>query len=217
MLLYLVWPHYTKPGIWLRNISCRVYSNRKCFGSPGHPDADGVTVIVAITGVLPALIAVNAGIFPLPLAAKPIEVLLFVQLKSCANVLVNVIAPEFIRYIMKGLTGCTTSGVGLTVMVNISGGPLQPNATGVTVIVAVTGALVILIAVNEVIFPFPLAARPIEVLLFVQLKIVPLTEPMNVMALVIAPAHFVWLGGGCTFAVGLTVIVKDSGVPGQVK
>jgi len=53
----------------------------KVNGKPGHPKADGVTVMVAVTAVLPVLVAVNAAIFPLPLAGKPIEVLLFVQLK----------------------------------------------------------------------------------------------------------------------------------------
>ena len=40
----------------------------------------GVTVIVAITGLVPVLIAVKAGMFPLPEAANPIEVKSFVQL-----------------------------------------------------------------------------------------------------------------------------------------
>jgi len=40
----------------------------------------GVTVIVAITGLVPVLIAVKAGMFPVPEAAKPIEVKSFVQL-----------------------------------------------------------------------------------------------------------------------------------------
>ena len=41
--------------------------------------------------------------------------------------------------------------------------------TGVTVIVAVTGMLDVLVAVNEEIFPEPLAARPMDGWLFVQL------------------------------------------------
>ena len=40
----------------------------------------GVTVIVAITGLVPVLIAVKAGISPVPDAANPIEVKSFVQL-----------------------------------------------------------------------------------------------------------------------------------------
>jgi hypothetical protein len=39
------------------------------------------------------------------------------------------------------------------------------------------GAVVVLVAVNEVMLPVPLAAKPIAVLLFVQAKVVPETEP----------------------------------------
>ena len=41
--------------------------------------------------------------------------------------------------------------------------------TGVTVMVAICGALVLLIALKEAILPVPLAANPKDVLLFVQL------------------------------------------------
>ena len=37
-------------------------------------------MIVAVTGAVPLLVAVKAAISPLPLAARPIDVLLFVQL-----------------------------------------------------------------------------------------------------------------------------------------
>ena len=39
----------------------------------------GVTIIVATTAVLPALVAVNEAMLPVPLAARPIVGLLFVQ------------------------------------------------------------------------------------------------------------------------------------------
>ena len=74
-------------------------------------------------------------------------------------------------------------------MVNDSGVPVQPNAEGVTVIVAVIGALVVLVAVKAAIFPVPFAANPTKTLLFVQLKAVPVTVPVNVIALVVAPLH----------------------------
>jgi len=80
-------------------------------------------------------------------------------------------------------------GEGLTVMVNVCGVPGQPAADGVTVIVAVTGALLVLIAVNAGIFPLPEAAKPIDVLLFVQLKVVPLIAPEKVTRFVDAPLH----------------------------
>ena len=80
-------------------------------------------------------------------------------------------------------------GVGLTVMVKIFGMPGQPAADGVTVIVAITGALVALMAVNAGIFPLPEAAKPIDALLFVQLKVLPPTAPEKVTRFVDAPLH----------------------------
>jgi hypothetical protein len=53
----------------------------------------GVTIIVAVTGAVVALVAVKAGILPVPLAARPIEGVLFVQLKVVPGVgLVNTTA-----------------------------------------------------------------------------------------------------------------------------
>ena len=46
---------------------------------PLHPFAFGVNVIVAITGELVEFVAINEGIFPVPFAASPMEVLLFVH------------------------------------------------------------------------------------------------------------------------------------------
>ena len=74
-------------------------------------------------------------------------------------------------------------------MVNVCGKPVQPFAKGVTVIVAVTGALVIFTALKAGILPMPLAARPIEVLLLIQVKVVPVTAPENAIAFVAAPLH----------------------------
>ena len=75
-------------------------------------------------------------------------------------------------------------GVGFTVIVKETGVPVQPFAVGVTVIVATTAVVPLFVAVNEAILPLPLPANPIEGLLFVQLNVVPLTEPVNMMALV---------------------------------
>ena len=41
---------------------------------------EGVTVMIAITGTAPALVAVNGIMFPLPVAAKPIDGAVFIQL-----------------------------------------------------------------------------------------------------------------------------------------
>jgi hypothetical protein len=50
------------------------------LGVPVHPLAEGVTVIVAVTGVAPVFVAAKELIFPVPFAPSPIEVKLLVQL-----------------------------------------------------------------------------------------------------------------------------------------
>ena len=62
-----------------------------------------------------------------------------------------------------------TVGVGLTVMVKVWGAPAHPLAVGVTVMVAVTGVVPVFTAVKAPMLPVPLAARPMEGVLFVQL------------------------------------------------
>ena len=58
-------------------------------------------------------------------------------------------------------------------MVNVCGVPTQPASEGVTVMVAVMGALVLFVNVKLLIEePVPLAARPIAVLELVQVKVV---------------------------------------------
>ena len=60
-------------------------------------------------------------------------------------------------------------GVGLAVIVNAFELPIHPLFVGVTVIVAVTGAVPLFAAVNEAISPVLLAPRPMEGVLLVQL------------------------------------------------
>ena len=85
-------------------------------------------------------------------------------------------------------------------------------------IVAVTGAVVAFVAVNDAISPVPEAARPIDVVLFVQLYTIvpPVVGLVNVTAVVGALLHTTWLATAVTVAVGLTVIVNVEGVPTQV-
>ena len=59
------------------------------------------------------------------------------------------------------------NGSGLTVMLKLLALPAQPLATGVTVILAVTGTPLILLAMKEGILPVPLAERPMDGLSFV--------------------------------------------------
>lgn len=47
-----------------------------CIGTPMHVLENGVTIICAVMDVLKLFAAVNAVIFPIPDAGKPMEVLL---------------------------------------------------------------------------------------------------------------------------------------------
>ena len=188
---------------------------------PQAPGAVGVTVIVPLIGAAVPLVAVKLAILPVPLAANPIAGLLFVQLNVVpATALVkftgNVAAPLHSVWLPTPFT----VAVGLTVIVNVIGVPVQVTPalvyTGVTVTVAVTGEDVLLIAVNDAIFPDPDADNPIDGSLLSQLYTVPATGPVIAIAAVVAPEHTVWLAIAFTDGVGLTVIVKLNGTPTQV-
>jgi len=67
--------------------------------------------------------------------------------------------------------------------------PVHPFAVGVTVIVALIGKIVAFVVVNEGTLPEPLAARPMAVLLFVQVNVVPLTGPDKFVTSAVTPAQ----------------------------
>jgi hypothetical protein len=191
------------------------------IGAPVQPLAVGVTVIVPLIAVTPALVAVKLGILPVPDAARPILVLLLVQLKvvpatAPEKVIAVVVAPLHNAW----LATVFTVGVGFTVIVNVTGVPVQVTPpllyVGVTVIVATTGVVPLFIAVKLAILPVPLAASPMEVLLLVQLYTVPAALPENTTAAVGAPLHTVWFAGAFTVGVGFTVIVNVIAGPVQV-
>ena len=177
---------------------------------------EGVTVIVETIGVAPVFVAVNAGIFPVPEAASPIAVLLFVQLNTVpVTPPASVIAAEVVPAHTDLLVTAVTVGLGFIVIVNVTGEPLQLPDTGCTVIVAVIGAVVVFAAVNDAMFPVPDAPRPIAVFELVQLNVVP-AGPLKLMAVVAEPAQNTWLATAFTEGNGVTVIVKVTGVPVQV-
>ena len=63
-------------------------------------------------------------------------------------------------------------------------------ALGVTTYVATTGEVPLLTVVNEGIFPVPPAASPIPGVLLVHAKVVPLTGPDKLIALVTIPLPY---------------------------
>ena len=74
-------------------------------------------------------------------------------------------------------------------MVKLVDGPVQPAASGVTVIVATTGAIVVFTPVKEAMLPEPDTGRPILLVVLVQLKTVPVTTLVYVIAAVGVPLH----------------------------
>ena len=113
--------------------------------------------------------------------------------------------------------GSLTCPLGLTVIVNVWAVPGHPSNEGVTVIVAVTGAVPVFVAVKEGILPVPLAPRPMLVLLFDHEKVdvPPLLVVTNVTAAVAVPLHLVWLAGSLTWPEGLTMTVLVIAAPGH--
>ncbi len=141
------------------------------FGIPLQPNAfDGVTVRVATIGDIPGFVAVKAGILLVPLAAKPMEGVLLVHEKVVpATALLNGIPFCCTELQSTTLLIVFTVVSGLTVIVNVFGGPAQPLSDGVTVIVAVKTVVPVLVSVNGFILPVPDLASPIAILLLVQL------------------------------------------------
>jgi len=94
---------------------------------------------------------------------------------------------------LKISVGSLTVGVGNTVSVKVVGLPVHVSpfsmTFGNTVMTAVIGALdgLTFVAVNGGMLPVPDAGKPIAGLLFVHVKVVPDTLPVNGKALVVSP------------------------------
>ncbi len=104
------------------------------------------------------------------------------------------------------------AGIGLTVMRKFSGAPKHPFSTGVTTMLEVNAAFPGLTLV-KLMFPLPLAPKPVLVLELVQSKLAPLV-PVK-LAVTVAPAQTAILAGTVTFGAGLTVMVKFCVAPAQ--
>lgn len=73
--LLMAWVQNTRSAIpFTLGVGLTVMLN--CIGTPMHVLENGVTIICAVMDVLKLFAAVNAVIFPIPDAGKPMEVLL---------------------------------------------------------------------------------------------------------------------------------------------
>lgn len=82
--------------------------------------------------------------------------------------------------------------------------------------VAVCTTAVMLVATKLAILPVPLAARPMLVLLLVQLYTVPATNPVKLTAAVFEPLHNTCGNTAFTVGIGFTVMVKLVDAPVQL-
>ena len=134
------------------------------------------------------------AILPVPLAARPIDTLLFVQLYTVPGTKPvkftgAVGLPLHTTWLATGLT----VGIGLTTTVAVIVGPVQPLADGVMVKVTVIGALVALVSVPLIGDPDPLAGIPVAVatLSLVQVYVVPATGPLRTIGVIADPEQIV--------------------------
>ncbi len=150
--------------------------------------------MVAVTTALPLLTAVKGEILPVPEVGRPMDGVLLVQLNVVpgtvpVNVTIVVLEPSQTVWPVTA----ATVGVGLTVMVKVMVGPVQVTPAlvylGETLMVATTGAVPVLTALNGGMFPVPEADNPIEVVLLVQLNTVPVTAPLKLMLEVVVALH----------------------------
>ena len=138
-----------------------------------------LTVPVRITVAVPGFLKLtNAYCVVLPVSEIAAFTVLQVYSMPSGG---NVAAPKFLKYVILQTEGGVVSdntgalGVGLTVIVNVLANPVQLLAEGVTVIIAIIGFAVLFNATKDGILPLPVLARPIVLLSFVHVKLVPLT------------------------------------------
>lgn len=162
--------------------------------APGHETPAlvkvGVTEMFPMIGTAPLFCAGKTGTSPVPKAPRPIFWLLFVQAYVVPFPL-KVTKLELVPLQKVRFDSGLVIGIGFTVMVNTTAVPLHPTLLfkncGVTVTVDVTGVRPLLSVLKMAMLPAPDAFKPMEVVLFDQLKT--LAFPVNCIAVVGEPAH----------------------------
>jgi hypothetical protein len=176
-----------------------------------QPFSVGVTVMVEVMAILNVSVTTNEPMPPVPLPARPIEVLLFVHVYVApGGVLVKLTAGSVPPAQIVVLVTVFTDGLGLTLIVIVEGVPAQPATVGVTVMVDVIVEVPVLVPVKPGKLPVPLPGKPVLVLLFVQVKVPPGGTVAKLVGATVAPGQMVLGAGmvvGSTVGFPLTVIV----------
>lgn len=207
------WPAQTATLATVLTTGCGLMVMVNVLTAPVQPFRVAVTLIVpTISEPVKFAGAVKEAMLPVPDAARPIEVLLLVQLNVSPP---PVLAEKLMAAILCAgqdttLATAATTGSGRTVMVNVMGTLVQPFFVAVTLIVPTTLAPVKLpAAANDEIVPEPDAPKPMAVLLLVQLKVsLPPVFARKLRGPTVAPGHTTMSVCVPTTGCGLTVIWK---------
>ena len=134
-----------------------------------QPLAVALTVTVPEIAAKVLLVLKNDGMFPLPEAAKPTPVFVFVQdiVAEFGETTTFVAGIFMFSQSTMSAIGVIT-GVGLMVIVKFTGEPIQVFKVGVTAIVPAFGIAPEFSPLKLPIFPEPVAPKPIEVILILQ-------------------------------------------------
>ncbi len=110
----------------------------------------------------------------------------------------------------------STTGVGFTIKLKDTGEPKHVLEKGVTVMSEEIGKEELLLALNDVMFPLPVAGKPIPILLFVQLNTVPVMgEPVKLIGSVLLRPQTTTSSSRFSLGIGSTIIWKRAGSPEQ--
>lgn len=176
-------------------------------GAEVHPFSDAVAVTVPVIAAKVLFVVTKEGTLPEPLPAKPIAVFEFVQVTAAVfGVTVNTVCGMVTFSQSTILDTAAIIGVGLIVIVKLTGAPTHEFSVGVTETVPLIGVEPVLVPWKAVMLPVPLAPSPIAVFVFVQAKVAPFGVLVNAAGLT-DPTHWVMFVGTVTSGVGLTVIV----------
>lgn len=179
-------------------------------GVPVHVFDSGVTVIVALIGNVPPLVARKELMLPVAdKAASPTAAFVFVHWYAVLvtnPVNVTVVVEKLLQMAWSAMV--LTVGVGYTVIEKAVAPPLQLFDTVDTFMIAVIGTADTLVAAKALIVPDPDVANPIAEVVLVQLKVVLATEPEKITVVVGKPLHSVCALTAFTLGVGLTVMEK---------
>lgn len=111
-----------------------------------------------------------------------------VQVPPNGDTLLPRLTTESVKQTLGGMPVNIMFGKALTVMVNVLAVPIQFTPAfwklGVTVMVPLIFPFVVLVVINDAMFPVPEAGKPMPGLLLVQVNIVPAVAPVNTIAVV---------------------------------